>query len=155
MLKMSWSKFSISSLDCLKLVMTSATLKIYFYLWSHNTKALTSKERNMQKLHNMFAHQIKGFSIFVNHTTNHQYKSQLILQLFNMDMIVSSFDTICLKNKSSSSIIINSTTSLIGFKWKKTYNKKGHTILISYSSITFRIACAWPTKSHITFMFLK
>jgi len=53
-----------------------------------------NKEKNMQKLHNMFAHQIKRFSISANHTTNHQYNCNLF---FNVDMIVSSFDTICPK----------------------------------------------------------
>jgi hypothetical protein len=131
MMKMNWFKFSIPSLDCLKLGMTLATLKIRSILIYDPTIPRTwqARKKTCKNCMTCFAHQIKVFSISTSHTTSHWYNCN---SFFNVDMIVSSYNTIYPKNKSSSSTIVSwFVVALIGFKWKKTCNKRGHTILMS------------------------
>ncbi len=122
-MKMNQSKFSIPSLDHLKLEMTLVTLKICSISIYDPTMSSIWWVRNETwgNWTTCFAHQIKGFSISIGCTTNRWYNCN---SLFKVDMITSSFDRICPKNKSSPSITIGwyIIVALTGFKWKNTYN---------------------------------
>jgi hypothetical protein len=122
MMIMSRLKFSIPSLNHLKLVMTFCNIKylIYFNMWSHNAKYLMRKEIAMGNCITCFAHQIRRFLISTGHTTNCRYNCNSFLKV---DMITSSFDIIYPKNKSSFSITIGwfANVSLTRFEWKYTH----------------------------------
>jgi hypothetical protein len=98
-------------------------------------------------------HQNRRFSISIGHTTNHRYNCN---SFFKLDMIASSFDTICPKKKLSSSILVSRSiiVTLTRFKWKNACNKeRAHNIgVIIYNNLN---GMSLPTKSHMTFMFLK
>lgn len=91
--KMSWSKFSIPSFDCFKLMMTFATLKIYSISIYNPTLPMTwwAKKETWGNCTPWFAHQISGFSISDGHMNNHQYNCNSFCKV---DMITSSLDTI-------------------------------------------------------------
>ncbi len=90
MMRMSQSKFSILSLDHLKI---------------HYILICDPKPPSIwQNCTSCFSHQIKRFSIFVGHIINHRYNCN---SFFNVDIIVSSFEIIYPKNRSSSSTIVS------------------------------------------------
>lgn len=78
-----------------------------------------------------FSHDCKGFSISISCTNSCWNKCNSV---FKVDMITLAFDTISPKNESWSFFVMGSTCALTRFKYKYAYNKKGHTILISYST---------------------
>jgi hypothetical protein len=75
MMKMNWFKFSIPSLDCLKLMMTPTTLKIRSLSIYDPTIPRTwqARRKTCKNCITCFAHQIKVFSISTSHNTNHWY----------------------------------------------------------------------------------
>ncbi len=90
MMRMSQSKFSILSLDHLKI---------------HYILICDPKPPSIwQNCTSCFSHQIKRFSIFVGHIINHRYNCN---SFFNVDIIVSSFEIIYPQNRSSSSTIVS------------------------------------------------
>ncbi len=69
---------------------------------------------------------------FSHHCTNSCWNK--CNSFFKVDMITLAFDTISPKNELSSIFVMGSTCALTRFKYKYVYNKRGHTILISYST---------------------
>jgi len=151
-MKMNRFKFSISSLNLLKLMMT-LTLKIHSILIYDPIVPRTwqMKKETCRNCTTCFACQIKGLSIFTSHISNYQYNCN---SFFNVDMIASSFDTIYPKNKSSSSTTINwSITTLTWFNWKDTYNikKRAHNtnIIICHNLNGMCMAHKIPYNLHV------
>ncbi len=119
MMKMSWSKFSIPSLDCFKLMMTPTTLNICSIQFVIPQSQILN-ERNMGKLHNMLStHQIKQFSISIGYIANCWYTCNSIsrwtwLHHHLIQVIIFNYYFLiyyCYFNK-------------VQLKKKKTYNKK-------------------------------
>ncbi len=93
-IKMRWYRFSIPNLECQKLVMTLATLKMHLVSIYEPTIPSTwrAKKTTCGNWVVCWPHQAKGFSIFyyITHNWQNNYSS-----FFRVDLITSSLDIIC------------------------------------------------------------
>ncbi len=90
---MSQYRFLIPSLNYFKFIMTFATLKFCYILICDPRMLRTwwARKTTWGNYVAWFAHQTKGFSIFIGRTNNCLYNYNLF---FKVDMITSSFDII-------------------------------------------------------------
>jgi hypothetical protein len=114
-IKTRWSRFSIPNFECQRLMMTLATLKMHSVsIYEPIIPSIWWTKKTMCGYWIVcWLRQAKGFSIYdyVTHNRQNNYRS-----FFKVDLITSSFDIICPLKKSSSSIVVPSTNTLVRFR---------------------------------------
>jgi hypothetical protein len=146
-MKMNQSKFSMPSLDRLKLMMTPTTLKIHFIWICDPTMPSTWRARNETwgNWTTCFAQQIKRSSTSTNRIANHRYNYNLCFKVEH-DYIIIWYNLP--KKKSSSSIIVGwfATIALTRIKWKNTCNIS---VIICHNLNGMCIAHKIPCNLHV------
>jgi hypothetical protein len=122
----------------------------YFNLWTHDAKELTNQDK---KYWEIISHDLPTKQKVFNLCWSQGNCWNSCNSFFNVEIITSSFNVTCPKNKSSSSTTFSFDDALTRFKWRNTCNKKHITCVVLCHAIWL---ASWsPKKSHIIFMFLK